>query len=458
MLRNSTRRRSSSSASNGTAAFANRRSSITLKDIEYIQTVIARAKQISAQVILLIVVTAPLFIHFYYTLIYKYKGNIWNVHKNWRRFLLKIGHPFPWILVFATIPLQFLFFWLLPANEKRLRNNAGQLIRQRWNAFSACLLQMLLYSFGACLDIYRADILVHYWSGVMFASLILCLLLQWFIFCFVENGSGDEDSSDSTSLHSFYFGRHSQPSIFDMDVKAFLTNRVMCPIWACYLISAFARQRFLFDKTTPAFLCTALLHFLYLFRRVWSDNCSPDTLDNQNDRAGFYRLWGVLVFLPTLYLTPVTLSCQTDSTPSNTFCTIVFIFGLCFQLLTSSIDGQKREFRLMNGQMKINDKDPYYVLAKYRRETGEGATNLLLGSGFYGSARHLNYTFEFFSFLAWTLPLRFEYPVAYFPVLFLLLLLLGRMSRDELRCLLKYHQNWIQYTNRVPYLLIPHVY
>jgi hypothetical protein len=47
--------------------------------------------------------------------------------------------------------------------------------------------------------------------------------------------------------------------------------------------------------------------------------------------------------------------------------------------MTSLVDGQKREFRLLNGQMKINEKDPFYIVSKYRRETGEGATNLLLG-------------------------------------------------------------------------------
>lgn len=126
-------------------------------------------------------------------------------------------------------------------------------------------------------------------------------------------------------LHSFYFGRHLQPSVFDMDVKAFITNRVMCSIWACFLISAFACQRFRFFLTTEGFLCTALLQFIYIFRRLWSDNCSPNTLDNQIDRAGFYRLWGVLVFLPTLYLTPITL----QATVSIQSTKKIFLISMC---------------------------------------------------------------------------------------------------------------------------------
>jgi hypothetical protein len=97
-----------------------------------------------------------------------------------------------------------------------------------------------------------------------------------------------------------------------MDIKAFLTNRLMCPLWSCYIIAAFAKQRLMFGKTTGAFVCVASLQLVYIFRRLWSDHCSPDSLDNQNDRAGFYRLWGVMVFLPTLYITPITLSAQVN--------------------------------------------------------------------------------------------------------------------------------------------------
>lgn len=82
----------------------------------------------------------------------------------------------------------------------------------------------------------------------------------------------------------------------------------------------------------------------------------------------------------------------------------------------------------------------------------------IVGSGWWGTARHLNYTFEILTFFIWSLPLRLDYLIGYLPVAFLTLLLLGRMSRDECRCLLKYHHNWIQYTNRVPFQLIPRVY
>lgn len=81
----------------------------------------------------------------------------------------------------------------------------------------------------------------------------------------------------------------------------------------------------------------------------------------------------------------------------------------------------------------------------------------ILGSGYWGKARHLNYTTEFLTFLTWTLPTKFESIATYFPVIFLVILLFGRMQRDEIRCLVKYTYHWLQYVARVPYLIIPGV-
>ncbi|KAI6189128.1 7-dehydrocholesterol reductase [Aphelenchoides besseyi] len=451
MLRQNRRR----SSSNGCAVFVNRRSSITLKDIAYIENIINKTKKISTQIILLVIIGMPIFIHIYYTLTYEYKGNLWKMISafKWRRLLPKIRSPLAWIFAYGSLPLQFIFFWLLPANERHLRNESGVSYRQRWNAFSACLLQMLIYSLGACLRFYRADVLMELWSGVMFANLTLCVLIQGYLF-YMNN---DENTESESLIRDFYFGQQRQPIVLDMDVKAFLTNRIMCSLWASYLIAAFAKQRILFEQTTPGFVVVATLQFFYIARRLFLDPCSPDSLDNQNDKAGFYRLWGVLVLLSTLYLTPITLISQTDTTPSVLVCVFIFLSGLIAQLFTSAVDAQKMEFRKENGNVKFNGKDPFYIVAKFRKETGEGATNLLIGSGFWGVARHLNYTGEILSFTLWTLPLQMQ-SVAYFPLLFLILLLWNRISSDELRCLLKYHQNWIQYTNKVPYRLLPSIY
>uniref|UniRef100_A0A1I7RX35 7-dehydrocholesterol reductase n=1 Tax=Bursaphelenchus xylophilus TaxID=6326 RepID=A0A1I7RX35_BURXY len=243
-----------------------------------------------------------------------------------------------------------------------------------------------------------------------------------------------------------------------MDLKAFLTNRVLAALYCCYLFSALAKQRIAVGTITPGLVCTVSLQMIYWLRRTWNDPCRPSSLDNQTDKAGFCRIWGALVFLPTLYLTPVTLLAQTAKSPNLFTACVLFVFGLVFQLWTGIIDEQRREFRDCEGQMKVDGKDPFYINAKYRKEGGEAAVNILLGSGYWGRARHFNYATEVLSFLFWTLPTRIDFFVAYLPVLFLAAFLWFRANRDEFRCLMKYQHHWIQYTNKVRYQFLPSIY
>lgn len=54
---------------------------------------------------------------------------------------------------------------------------------------------MLLYALGASLNLFRADALVYQWSGVMFVGLVFCLLLQLYLFCFMDSGSNEEETN-----------------------------------------------------------------------------------------------------------------------------------------------------------------------------------------------------------------------------------------------------------------------
>lgn len=84
-------------------------------------------------------------------------------------------------------------------------------------------------------------------------------------------------------------------------------------------------------------------------------------------------------------------------------------------------------------------------------------SNLLL-SGWWGVARHMNYTFELIHAFSWSLP-AIHYgllPFSYF--FFLVGLLVHRTYRDDDKCVKKYGKGWEEYCQKVPYKLIPYVY
>jgi len=82
----------------------------------------------------------------------------------------------------------------------------------------------------------------------------------------------------------------------------------------------------------------------------------------------------------------------------------------------------------------------------------------LLVSGWWGVARHLNYTGDIVMAWTWALTCGFGSPVPYAYPVFLTLLLLHRERRDERSCRLKYGPDWDCYCQRVPYRLIPKIY
>lgn len=57
----------------------------------------------------------------------------------------------------------------------------------------------------------------------------------------------------------------------------------------------------------------------------------------------------------------------------------VLFIGIIAMYVTVDSDRQRVQFRLANGNMKVWGEDPFFITAKYRRNNGEIATNLLLG-------------------------------------------------------------------------------
>lgn len=82
----------------------------------------------------------------------------------------------------------------------------------------------------------------------------------------------------------------------------------------------------------------------------------------------------------------------------------------------------------------------------------------LLASGFWGMARHMNYTGDLLIALSFCLPCGSSSSLSYFYFIYLLLLTVHREKRDDDRCSRKYKSLWDDYCRHVPYRLMPFVY
>lgn len=121
-------------------------------------------------------------------------------------------------------------------------------------------------------------------------------------------------------------------------------------------------------------------------------------------------------------------------------------------------DLQRQLFRAANGEMKIWGRQARVVEAVYVTGDGKERRSLLLASGWWGLARHVNYLFEILLAFCWSVPAKTSGVVPYVYVIFLTILLTDRAFRDEIRCSQKYGKYYEEYCRLVPSKIIPGVY
>ncbi|KAJ0027372.1 hypothetical protein Pint_35865 [Pistacia integerrima] len=75
-----------------------------------------------------------------------------------------------------------------------------------------------------------------------------------------------------------------------------------------------------------------------------------------------------------------------------------------------------------------------------------------------GMARHCNYLGDLLLAFSFSLPCGISSAVPYFYPIYLLILLIWRERRDEVRCAEKYREIWAEYCRLVPWRILPYAY
>ncbi|KAG8125900.1 hypothetical protein E2320_021075, partial [Naja naja] len=130
-----------------------------------------------------------------------------------------------------------------------------------------------------------------------------------------------------------------------------------------------------------------------------------------------------------------------------------FFFWVWWATIYRMTNYQKDLFRHTDGNCKIWGKKPKYIECAYTSASGTKHYSKLLISGFWGIARHFNYTGDLMGSLAYCLCCGFNHILPYFYITFMIIILVHRCIRDEHRCSNKYGKDWKRYTDTVPYPL-----
>jgi 7-dehydrocholesterol reductase len=270
--------------------------------------------------------------------------------------------------------------------------------------------------------------------------------------------SGPDSGLSGNPIFDYYWGTELYPRIFGWDVKDFVNCRFGMMGWAVIILSFASWQWEHYGTLSSSMFVSIVLQLIYLSECFWWETGYFRTMDMQHDRAGFYLMWGSMVWVPAVYTSPAMYLVE-HPVPLSIFGTIALLIVGTFFITAKNLSNRQRlRVRRTDGNTTVWGKPPVMVRAKYINEQGEEKENILLASGFWGIARHFHYVGEIFGAFCWSAVGGFVHFAPFFYVTYLSMLLFDRARRDDKRCQDKYGKYWDEYKAKVPWKIVPGVF
>ncbi|XP_053109799.1 7-dehydrocholesterol reductase isoform X2 [Hemicordylus capensis] len=336
---------------------------------------------------------------------------------------------------------------------------AGIVLNYEINGLQAWLITHVLWFANAYhFHWFSPTIIFDNWIPLLWCANILGYSVSIFVmikaYCFPSNA--EDCKFTGNFFYNFMMGIEFNPRLGKwFDFKLFFNGRPGIVAWTLINLSYAAKQQELYGQVTNSMILLNVLQALYVVDFFWNEAWYLKTIDISHDHFGWYLGWGDCVWLPYLYTLqglylvyhPVQLAIGNAVG--------ILLLGLVGYYIFRMTNYQKDLFRRTDGNCKIWGKKPKYIECSYMSADGTKHYSKLLTSGFWGVARHFNYTGDLMGSMAYCLCCGFEHILPYFYIIYMTILLVHRCIRDEHRCSGKYGKDWKQYTDVVPYRLLP---
>jgi Delta14-sterol reductase len=274
---------------------------------------------------------------------------------------------------------------------------------------------------------------------------VLALLLSTYLFVVGRLSRPKNWLRVRSVYEDFVMGAELNPHVLGVNMK-FFSYRPSMIGWLLINLSFLCKQYETLGFVTSRMLLYQVLTAWYVWDYFVHESKMVTTWDIIAEHFGLMLVWGDYVLIPFGFsvqnffllrdLRPMSLTEVIG---------ILFVFAFGFSIFRGA-NTQKHKFKT-NPTELIWGKPPIVVGGK------------LLASGFWGMARHMNYTGDLLLAISYCLPCGVSSgSVPYFYFVYLLLLIVHREKRDDERCSAKYRSLWDEYCLRVPYRMIPFVY
>lgn len=348
-------------------------------------------------------------------------------------------------LYLAWLGLQAALHLALPAVVREGQPlGDGRALTYRLNGWSSFWVTWLVVG-AAWLGGLPAGIAYDEFGALLTTATIVAFTAALFVF--VRDRS--RAAPGGGGLHGYVMGVSLNPRVRTFDLKFFCESRPSLMLWAVINASLAAKQYELMGYvTTPMLLVTAFQLF-YVADYFFHEDAVLTTWDIKHERFGWMLCWGCLVWVPfTFSIQAYYLVTHTHDVPAAAVVAIVAL-NVAGYVIFRGGNLQKHRFR-RDPTQPVWGRPPQYI------RTASGS--LLLTSGWWGVARHLNYFGDLLMGLAWCLPAGFEHPLPYFYIAYFVILLVHRERRDHAMCLQKYGRDWEAYCRKVRWRIVPGLY
>jgi len=255
-------------------------------------------------------------------------------------------------------------------------------------------------------------------------------------------------STTGDPIHDYFMGTTLNPRLRGFDLKYFCESRPGLILWVLFDLSLAAAQYERHGTVTTAMLLVNAFQVLYVADYFFHEEAILTTWDIKHEKFGWMLAWGDLVWVPFTYTIQAYYLVDHTHALSPAAAGIVALNMAGYAVFRAS-NIQKHRFR-RDPTRPVWGRPPEFI------RTAVGS--LLLTSGWWGIARHLNYLGDLVMALAWCLPTGFEHPLPYFYFAYMILLLVHRERRDHDVCRAKYGADWDAYCRKVRWRIVPGVY
>ncbi|MCJ1478270.1 erg24, C-14 sterol reductase [Lambiella insularis] len=409
--------------------------------------------------------------------------------------------------VLAYYFLSLLLQTFLPGVEAEgVKLASGGRLKYKFNAFYSAVTIVTVALAGTVVQGADFPLWTFLWDNytqLITANLGIAFALATFVYVrsfSVKQGDPNhrelaQGGHSGNMMYDWFIGRELNPRVSlpvfgEIDIKAFCELRPGMLGWVLFDLAFMAHQYKLYGAISDSMVLITAFQTLYVFDALYMEPAILTTIDITTDGFGFMLAFGDLAWLPFIY--------SMQARYLAVYPVHMGIYGI-LGVLTVQLSGYYI-FRGANNEknrFRTNPDDPKVAHLKYL-ETASGSK--LLISGWWGTARHINYLGDWI--MAWTYCLPtgiagyliqntspepipsgqspadgsfiggapistqavqgdargWGMAITYFYVLYFTILLIHREMRDEEKCERKYGKDWDEYKKKVRWRILPGVY